>query len=120
MGRRNIESAIQREHCKWLRAQGLEVVGYKSEGYKSGITAALDKMSGVTAGFPDLMIFKQVRSIYHILHQELKTKEGKLNPNQIKWHSEFKPTKNRQAIVSYGLHQAQEHVTKWLEDIQKK
>lgn len=120
MGRKNIEAAIQREHVKWLRAQGLEVVAYKSEGQKSGMTAALDKMSGVKAGFPDLMIFKKVRSIYHILHQELKTQKGTLNPKQILWHSEFIPTKNRQAVVSYGLHQAQEHVTKWLEDIHKK
>jgi len=114
MARRNIESAIQRQLVIWLHKQGLEVVGYKAEGSKSGLTGKLDKLSGVTAGFPDLMIFKQVRSITHTLHLELKTKNGKLNKNQIKWHSEFIPSGNRKLATAYGLTQAQEIITNWL------
>jgi hypothetical protein len=118
--RRNLESAIQRQLVIWLHQQGLEVVGYKSEGYKSGMTAKLDKLSAVTAGFPDLMIFKQIRSITHILHLELKTKDGSLNKNQVKWHAEFKPSGNRKLATAYGLIQAQEIITNWLNEISKK
>lgn len=117
MARRNIESAIQRQLVIWLHKQGLEVVGYKSEGNKSGLTGRLDKLSGVTAGYPDLTIFKQIRSITHLLHLELKTKEGKLNKNQIKWHSEFIPSGNRKLATAYGLLEAQEIITNWLQSL---
>ena len=101
----------------WLHQQGLEVVWIRNEGQKSAISAALDKKSGLISGFPDLIIFKQVRSITHLLHLELKTKSGKLNPNQIKWHGTFTPSGNRKLATAYGLIQAQEIVTDWLKNI---
>lgn len=112
--RRNIESAIQRQLVIWLHQQGLEVVWIKNEGKKSAITAALDKKSALISGFPDLIIFKQVRSITHILHLELKTLKGTLNSNQKKWHASFVPSGNRKLATAYGLIQAQEITKAWL------
>ena len=122
MGRRNVEDVIQIEYVKWLSVNHPEIEVYynKNEGKKHIITAMQDKRKGLKKARPDLDLIMKVRSIYHFLHQELKTKTGKLSPDQKAWHANFIPTKNRQACVSYGLHQAQEHVLKWLEDIQKK
>lgn len=117
MARRNLESAIQRQLIIWLHQQGLEVVHCKNEGKKSAVSAKLDKLSGCVAGFPDLMIFKQIRSITHILHLELKTKDGSLNKSQVKWHAEFKASGNRKLATAYGFIQAQEIIKNWLDSI---
>lgn len=118
--RRNLEAAIQRQLIIWSHQQGLEVVHCKNEGKKSAVSAKLDKLSGCVAGFPDLIIFKQIRSITHILHLELKTKDGTLNKNQIKWHESFVPSGNRKLATAYGLIQAQEIITNWLANITAK
>lgn len=115
--RRNIEAAIQRELIRWLHSLGLEVVWIRNEGEKGAITAGLDSMSGLIPGFPDLIIFKQIRSITHLLHLELKKQKGALSPSQKKWHGEFIPSDNRKLATAYGLIHAQSIVTNWLESI---
>lgn len=115
--KRNIEAAIQRELVKWLRIQGLEAVWIRNEGKKSLLSAKLDKLSGCVAGFPDLIIFKQVRTITHILHLELKQEKGKLSESQKKWHAAFIPSGNRKLATGYGLLHCQQIVKDWVDSI---
>lgn len=82
------------------------------------ITAILDELSGLTPGVPDLQFLTTVGGWTYILEMELKKKKGVLSANQIKWHSEFVPTKNRQLITSYGFQEARFAITYWLGQIQ--
>lgn len=50
---------------------------------------SLDELSG--AGFPDLVLAKMVEvngiTLCHVMFRELKTDQGRLTPDQERWHS---------------------------------
>lgn len=113
---RYIEYSIQRELIKWVKQEyNIEIIWVKNEGKKTKQSAVLDKASGLEAGFPDLMLFKPVRSVTHILHLELKKIKGVMSPTQKEWHTEFKETRNRKAVIAYGFLEAQEKIREWYE-----
>ena len=116
---KHIESAIQRELVKWLANDypDIEVIFRKNEGKKSKQSAILDKLMGLKAGVPDLQLIVDITALSYFLELELKTLKGRLNDNQKEWHANFKPTRNRQSAVAYGLLQAQDIVRNWLKTI---
>ena len=116
-GRKNAEMSIQREVIKLCKLLNIEVIWQKNEGKKSKLTATLDKKSGLVSGFPDLTLYKPHKGFTYILHLELKTKTGALNPNQKLWWSRFISTKNRKGAIAYGLEEAKTAISKWLSDI---
>ena len=115
-----VEAAIQRELVKWLRNNypQIEIRYNKNENKKNKIEAIIDKKMGqAVAGTPDLTLFNDWIEITYILELELKKLNGTLQPSQIEWHSKFKPTKNRQAAIAYGLIEAQRIVTEWIKNV---
>ena len=117
---KRIEDAIQRELIKWLKNNYPEVEARynKIENKANKIQAAIDKkMGAAVAGTPDLTLFTDVADWTYILELELKILDGTLRDSQKKWHKEFKPTKNRQAAIAYGLIEAQKTITNWLNAI---
>ena len=119
MTRKNTEIIIQRELIKWIKQEypTIEVIWQKNEGKKFQLTAILDKKSGLISGFPDLTLYKPHKGFTYILHLELKTKIGTLNPNQKLWWSRFLSTKNRKGAIAYGLEEAKTAILNWLRDI---
>lgn len=71
-------------------------------------------------GEPDLRISATVRSTYHILFLELKTKNGELKQSQIEWNAEFDENFaafNCKRDVAYGYIDAQNKIKDWLNHI---
>ncbi len=116
MARRHAESAIQRELIKWLDKYYpfIEYKYNKNEGQKAAATAAIDKMMGLKAGWSDLDLYHTKKGTAYVLHLELKTTTGSLNPAQAKWFDSLPPAHNRKAIVAYGLIDAQTKIENWL------
>lgn len=114
--RRNIEIAGQRELLKYIKLTypQLEVVWVRNEGDKALISAVLDEMSGLVAGFPDLIIFATIGEWTHLLHLELKKIKGTLSGSQKDWHADFIPTTNRTLATAYGYLHAREIVDAWV------
>ena len=116
---RAVESAIQCELVKWLSQEYGDIEYYynKNEGMKAKAVAMLDKRMGLIAGRVDMDLVKTVGELAYFLHLEIKTLEGGLNPNQIKYHAAFNPTKNRIIKVAYGFEECKKTIIEWIEEI---
>jgi hypothetical protein len=113
---KHVESAIQRELVTWLTNNypDIEVIYRKNEGLKSAAEGKLDKLMGLQAGVPDLQLLLYKDDWVHILELELKKVKGSaLRQSQKDWFANFKPAKNREAIVAKGLIDAQKKITNW-------
>lgn len=67
------------------------------------------KDMGMDVGSTDLRISWRLRGIYHVLYLELKTKKGKLSPEQILWNEDFDEnfaSENCKRAVAYGYEHA--------------
>jgi hypothetical protein len=111
MVKRNTEHIIQAALVKWIKANypALRVSCSGNENSHKKID------QGVDIGEPDLWIYKLgADGFTYILRLELKTKNGKLSPNQIAWNEWFDSTygncKNHIRDVAYGFEKAREIV----------
>lgn len=113
-----VEAAIQKELVKWMRQEypKIDIRYNKGEGDKNLIEAIDDKRMGLAeAGTPDLTLFMDKGEYTYIFELELKRKKGKLNEAQKEWWSEFKPNKNKQGQIAYGLFDAQDKIKNWVD-----
>lgn len=120
MERKSIEASIQRELVKWLKQTypAIEIKYNKNENKRDKLQAILDKKMGQSiAGTPDLTLTTDFNEWTYILELELKKLKGTLNPAQIAWHLNFKPTKNRVAKIAYGYIEALEAIESWLSSL---
>lgn len=83
------EGQLHRAVVKWLEWQEqlgrLTFAHVPNEGRRSRITGARLKALGMRAGFPDLVLFGH----FGCGVIELKSKDGKVRPNQIEWAARF-------------------------------
>lgn len=121
--KKSIEATIQRELVKWIKKEYpfIEVKYNKNENKRDALQAVIDKKMGQTqAGYPDLTLLTNNQGLTFILELELKTKTGKLNDAQKKWHKDFKSTKNRVAKIAYGFLESQTIISEWYYGTNKK
>jgi hypothetical protein len=89
-----------------MRYPGSEIIAISNE--RSSLESSMKfKAMGMRTGVSDLLILTTKDNITNIMWLEMKTKTGKLSPEQKKW-LESRKASNEIAYVAYGLQQAVE------------
>lgn len=90
----------------WLRMKGIRFHHSPNGGHRHKATAGKMKAQGVSAGFPDLMIFPAVGTGLPVLFIELKRqKGGRVSEHQQEWLSYLQSAGYR-AKVCHGFSEA--------------
>jgi len=96
MARHNEEYEEQKALIRWAKMRSATLPELKSlihvpnGGYLLSPSAASKlKATGLSAGFPDLALFKQ-RHGYAALFIEMKSTKGRVNPKQQAWHDRLR------------------------------
>lgn len=108
--------ALQREWYEaknlhdWLTLKGIPHTHVSNEHGGNAVRASLAKKMGVSAGFPDFLIFlpNQVN-----VALELKIKGNKTSPLQDKW-LEILRYQGFEVAVCYGFYEAQDYIKRLL------
>jgi hypothetical protein len=98
-----IEDVIQRELIRWLKDDypDWKVFATRNEDSRN-------RSKEIEVGIPDLILRKNIGGVRHFIYFEVKTKKGKLNPNQIKWRDDQDFCSNEKYGVGYGLTESKE------------
>lgn len=76
---------------------------------------------GCTTGITDLLLFKRLGSVLHVVFFEIKTKKGKLIPSQVEWEAEWYKCRlvgaNTYYDVGYGFEECKLKLNTILENI---
>lgn len=97
------------EYCELC---GIDVVHIPNEGKRSAAYGARMKRMGLKKGFPDLEFPIPVGK-YHGLYIEMKTKGGKLEPDQKRWLAKLN-ARGYRACVCVGADEAITEVNEYL------
>jgi len=111
------EDDEQRQLIQWCRLDPrlqflFHIANENTAGIKWGIR---NRQLGVKSGVPDLMLPIPAGG-YHGLFVELKTKRGKVSPNQQRWLDALN-TFGYKAVVCYGWESARDEITAYLATI---
>jgi hypothetical protein len=112
---KRIEAAIQRALVVWLRAEHPALRFHATLNENSHHQTDM----GCDIGIPDLLLFRRVGEVLHVLFLELKKKTGKLSPSQKDWATCYHlglAGSNTDYAVAYGFEQAKEMITEWAND----
>jgi len=101
----NIEDAIQKELIRWIRETYPEakVIATRNEENRR-------RPHEIENGMPDLLIRWKRDNIRHFLYFEVKTKKGRLSPDQKEWAA-LPRLSNEHYGIGYGLIQCKEVIT---------
>lgn len=86
MARSKEETNNQIVTVKYCDTIHLPIIHIPNEGKRSYATASVLKAMGLRKGFPDLFI-PQAHGKYHGMFLEMKSKNGKISPEQSEWLS---------------------------------
>lgn len=101
-----LEDQEQQALVNWLRMKGIRFHHSPNGGHRHKATAGKLKAQGVSAGFPDLMIFPAIGTGLPVLFIELKRQRGgRVSEHQQDWLSYLEATGHR-AKVCHGFSEA--------------
>ena len=109
------EEVVNKQVVKYLEFKHLPFVHCPNEGKRDPRYGARLRASGMSAGFPDLFIFRPSGK-YHGLALELKReKGGRLSPAQAIW-LETLNAEGYKAVCAHGYEEAVAAIEKYIKD----
>lgn len=75
---------------------------------------------GTDVGEPDLRLAARVRGVPFFFYLELKTKRGRLNPNQKNWNADFDENfacDTWERAVGFGYDESKQLIDNWLDKL---
>lgn len=107
-----IEAAIQKSLVAWIKTTYPDTDFVITENERKNFNQLTAQL-----GIPDLIIFKPLNNITHILFLEIKKINGKLSKSEINWRDNiYKPCSNTQYFTGYGYLECQNKIKEFLDN----